>query len=257
MDRNVFRDLTMTVVNEYSRRQPPKSTQGFGDAKLLGGQEMGLESARQIARPARWSKEYALHCLRRPRAVLGVAVIATAWLAGCSSLAGAQPRGVDASDDELLVTLANLARRGTEAICNPTVLEKELNIKIGKLETQSFEVVRGEPVLRQTTSDVRAAIDTEKIKEGGYMRFRSSISRRCHIYIYFSSPRICNKFSEKTASIMGVPMSIGPYPPLPGPQYGAVMFVYGFGEAKTRVGLGDTSQLCANGFGISSEGDWK
>lgn len=179
-----------------------------------------------------------------------------AVLSACVTSAGVSAKGIDGSDDELLATLASLAKRGTEAICNPAVLEKELGLKIGELEIKSPGPAGGDPLLHQQARDVRPSNDTGQIKEAGYKRVKSPLTSHCHIYIQFKEERICRWWVPQVARVMGVPLTLGPVPPH-GPQRSAVLFVYKMGEQETVVGLGDNGQLCANGFGISSEGEWK
>lgn len=189
-----------------------------------------------------------------PKSLLWV-VLAGA-LSSCTAPMPDLARGIDASDEELLATLASLAQRGTGAICNPSVLERELGIRIGKLETRSPGPSSGVSLLHQESQDVRPVRDEGQIKEGGYKRVRSPLTSHCHIYIQFRDQRLCKAWSPRTAALMGVPMTIGPYP-LHGPQRGAVLFVYKPNDGESVVGLGNDGQLCANGFGISSEGEWK
>lgn len=177
-------------------------------------------------------------------------------LSACATPAGVSAKGIDASDEELLATLASLARRGTDAICNPAVLEKELGVRIGELVIRSPGPAGGDSLLHQETRDIRPVRDVGQIKEGGYKRVKSPVTSRCHIYIKFPVERLCKWWSPQVSSVMGVPLTIGPTSPH-GSQRGAVLFVYKLGVKETLVGLGDEGQSCANGFGISSEGDWK
>lgn len=177
-------------------------------------------------------------------------------LSACATTAGVSMIGIDASDEELLATLASLARRGTEAICNPVVLEKELNIKIGEIKIERPGAEGGDYIDHQQAIGIAPVRDTGQVKNGGFMRFRSAVTSRCHIYVQFSTRRLCKRDSIQVASIMGVPLVLGPESPH-GPQHNAVMFVYEATGKKTTVGLGDNGQACANGFGISSEGNWK
>lgn len=165
-------------------------------------------------------------------------------------------KGIDASDEELLTTLASLAKRGTETICNPVILEKELGIKIGALVVNRPGPQRGDYIFDQEAKELRPVRDTGQIKTGGYVRFRSPTASFCHVNIQFSTQRLCKLNTPQVASAMGVSLTIGPVAPH-GPQYGAVEFVYNGGGKRTVVGLGTEGKFCANGFNISSEGEWK
>lgn len=177
-------------------------------------------------------------------------------LSACATSVGVSTRGIDASDEELLATLASLARRGTEAICNPVVLEKELGIKIGPLVVRKHELGDGGLIERQTSEDLTSVSRGVTLK-GGFLRFRSASATFCSFGVQLSTPHFCDPASERTQAIMGVPVQYGPDSPH-GPQRGGIEYDFGRTESGRKlVVLGDVAQRCANGFVLISDGEWK
>lgn len=173
-----------------------------------------------------------------------------------SACATSSAKGIEASDDELLATLASLARRGVEAVCNPAVLEKKLGIKMGSLVVRKHEPGDGSVIERQESEDL-TSVSKGVVLKGSFRRFRSASASFCSFGVELPPPHFCDPASERTQAIMGVPVQYGPDAPH-GPQRGSIKYDFGqAGSGQRLVVLGNAAQRCANGFVLISDGEWK
>lgn len=178
-------------------------------------------------------------------------------VAACSGVSNsATVNGVDASDDELLASLASLARRGTNAVCDPAVLERELGIKFGAFSIDKTPSLSGVPREHQWTDEVASALNGKTFESGRYRRSRGTEGASCQLRIRFDSLRFCDAWSDRIQKIMGVPLVRGS----PSPHGIDSPYEYHFkpinGET-TVIYLGASNQKCANGFALTTTGEWK
>lgn len=179
-----------------------------------------------------------------------VGLIAMAML--CAACATPHAAGVDADDDELLRTLANLARQGTDALCDPKLLEQELAIRIGKLDSYTGPNV----IKSERTETISPVSGTPAFSRAMYWKFHSKERSSCSLEIRFSDRRLCDMDSERVQRILRSAVEYGP--PVPGGTargYGYAFKPNSGSDSGLAFGLSD--RPCANGFEISAEGDWK
>lgn len=177
-------------------------------------------------------------------------------LTACASLTTMSTKGVDDSDEELLVTVASLAKRGAQAVCNPAALEKQLGIKIAKLVVRRHEPGDGSFTEKQETENI-VSVSTGAALKGSFIRFRSASTSFCSFGVEVPNFRLCDRDSMRVQMIMGTPVLYGPDSPH-GTQRSSMQFEYGSPSSnRTLVVLGDTGQRCANSFAIFSNGEWK
>jgi hypothetical protein len=181
------------------------------------------------------------------------------WATGCSVPASTQSHGVDASDEELLLTLASLARRGAEAVCNPQMLEKELNIKMGPTVVKIYPASDGKQIEVQETKNIYSEQRGDVFETATYSRVRSPGRRSdCRLEIIFRESRLCAAAAAHTQALLGTQTIISD-PPMHSIGYG-----YGYNYryetatgVESRIRLGHSNQQCANGFSLTSNGEWR
>jgi hypothetical protein len=181
--------------------------------------------------------------------------ILLALLTACTGLSKAASKGVDASDDELLATLASLAKRGTTAVCDPAVLEKELGIKFGVFKIDKTPSLAGAPREHQWTEELASNLDGKAFKHADYYRGRGTEGASCQIYIHFTVDRLCNTGSDSVQKIMGESLVLGS----PSPHGSSSPYEYHYKPIKGAsavISFGFSEQKCANGFQLTTKGIW-
>lgn len=175
-------------------------------------------------------------------------------VAACSGVSNsATVNGVDASDDELLASLASLARRGTNAVCDPAVLERELGIKFGAFITDKpdSEIARQLQRVHQYTDEIFSNSKSKAIESARYVRSSGLDGRGCQLSVRFSDQRFCDAWSAQIQKIMGVPLVRGS----PSPHGIDYPYEYHYvpvnGETAV-IYLGASNKKCANEFSLTS-----
>jgi hypothetical protein len=190
--------------------------------------------------------------LVRQRQRIGLLTGLLASAALTFSCAAKRHIGIEATDDELLRTLATLARQGTDALCDPRLLEQHLAIRIGKLESFSSPNV----LASERTESISSLDDNLVIARAMYWRFRSAYRSTCSLEIRFRDSRLCETDSARVQALVGEQVEYGP--PIPG----GVVHGHGYlfkprSGSSSSLSLGLSDKRCANGFEISAEGEWK
>ncbi len=165
-------------------------------------------------------------------------------------------KGVNAGDEELLATLASLAKRGSDAVCNPAVIENELDIKLGEFKIDKTPSLAGQPREAQWTDAVTSPPFGRPFKSARYYRGRSNGVSSCQIGISFFETRLCDTDSKKTQKIMGTNVEYGPW------AYNVPIRSH-FYSYQTTSGLtssikvGSSDRNCASEFTLTTNGEWK
>ena len=165
-------------------------------------------------------------------------------------------KGVSASDDELLATLASLAKRGSVAICNPAVIQKELGIRLGEFRVREPIASTAGQSLSQRTYDITAVSGGKAFKAAEYLRARGSYGSVCAIDITFFEERLCDAHLEKAERIMGVPVEYGPWAQHLHIRTYSYNYLSAGGE-KSSVSFGSSRDICSNKFSLTTNGEWK
>lgn len=165
-------------------------------------------------------------------------------------------KGVNASDDELLATLASLAKRGSSAVCNPAVIQKELGIKLGEFIIDKTPSSAGEPRESQRTRDVTVVPNGTVFKAAEYLRAKDIYGSVCSIHIDFLAERLCDTDSIRTSKIMGVAVEYGPWA-----QHLHIRgYSYNYKSAdgvQSSVSFGSSRDVCSSKFKLTTNGVWK
>lgn len=178
-------------------------------------------------------------------------------LCACSAVStSTNGKGVDASDDELLATLASLARRGASAVCDPSLIERELGIKLGEFRIDLTPSLTGTTREHQWTDEVTSVMNGKTFKSGRYYRGRGAEGASCHLTIRFNELRFCDVWSQRIQKIMGESIVMGS--PSPHGFQQAYEYHYRPANGETAViYLGLSGQKCANEFALTTKGVWK
>lgn len=175
----------------------------------------------------------------------------------CTQFAGTvSPKGVDASDDELLRTLASLAKRGSDAVCNPATVEKELGIKFGEFKIDKTLSLAGEPREGQVTDAVTNLLSGRPFKAARYYRGRSNQDSGCGLNIQFYEQRFCYASTTRVEELMGAPAEVGPARPH-GTGYGYFYQYAALNGNISVVWVGQSDGSCGSAFRLTTNGEWK
>lgn len=189
--------------------------------------------------------------MKRQNVFLNLTVLL--MLASCSVISA---KGVDGSDEELLATLASLARRGTSAVCDPKVIEKEFGIKLGNLILEQREGTPNQQTVYEYTDVVISAISGQKYALARYSRWQNLERGSCRLAIKFAEQRLCNAATTSAEKILGVPVEFGPASPH-GTDVGYNYFYKPSSGTKSSIYLGQSNSKCANQFELTTIGEWK
>ncbi len=188
--------------------------------------------------------------------LINIVLSACLLTSACSSTSAfGSKEGVSASDDELLATLASLARRGTTAVCDLKVLERELGIKIGelKLERRKFQGVFHTDYYY--TDSIAAINDQVEVADSRFSRSQNN-DPSCYLYIEFRQKRLCQTGNDRTEKIMGTSLVRGPTTPHRS-DYGYYYFYKPSSGNSSEIYLGQSSTECASRFSLTVKGEWK
>lgn len=175
----------------------------------------------------------------------------------CTQLPNAaSQKGVNASDEELLATLASLAKRGSDAVCNPAVVEKELGIKLGEFRIDKTPSLAGEPRESQWTDQIAPASGGKIFRSARYIRGRSNSGASCQIRISFFEDRLCDTALEKTQKIMGVAVKSSAFASH-GDFYAYFYEYVPITGRSSEISVGLSNRKCANEFTLTTVGEWK
>ena len=164
--------------------------------------------------------------------------------------------GVDASDDELLATLASLAKRGSEAVCNPSIVEKELGIKLGEFKVDKTPSLAGEPREARWTDTVSRSLSGKSFAIARYYRSRSVNGSGCGLIINFLEERLCYPTTKHLEQIMNTPVLEGPAK-THGTGYGYIFKYAPNKNELAEVWVGQSDGSCSSGFRLTTNGEWK
>ena len=158
--------------------------------------------------------------------------------------------------DELLATLASLARRGASAVCDPRVIERELGIKLGEVKVDTTPSLAGARREHQWTDEVTSAMNGKTFKSARYYRGRGAEGASCHFTIRFEEQRLCDVSADRIQKIMGESLVMGS----PSPHGFRQAYEYQYkpdnGEAAV-IYLGLSGQKCSGEFALTTIGEWK
>jgi hypothetical protein len=176
-------------------------------------------------------------------------------LASCSGFAG-KPNGLPDSDDELMIAIATLAKKGPKAICNRAEVEETLGIVISDIVVLNRDLNTPDEIRRETAKSIRSKNRSTPFRSAGYLRFSSKATSLCRLAIELDEGRLCDRTSPKAMQVMGsgyLSSSVTQHMP---PNSASVIYKFG-SEEDTVVALGPIGQKCGNWFSIDVEGIWK
>jgi hypothetical protein len=183
------------------------------------------------------------------------AIFLLSTLASCSGFAG-KPNGLPDNDDELMIAIATLAKKGPKAICNRAEVEETLGIVISDIVTKNEDLNTPNAIRDETSTSIRSKRRSTLFSSAGYVRFSSKTTSRCYLSIKLDEGRLCDRTSPKAMQIMGsgyLSSSVTQHMP---PNSASVIYKFG-SEEDTVVALGSIGQKCGNWFSINAKGIWK
>jgi hypothetical protein len=176
-------------------------------------------------------------------------------LASCSGFAG-KSNGLPDSDDELMIAIATLAKKGPKAICNRAEVEETLGIVISDLVTKNEDLNTSNAIRDETSTSIRPKNRSTSFSSAGYIRFSSKSTSFCGISIKLDEARLCDRTSPKAQQIMGSGYLLSPVTQHVPPNSASVMYKFGK-EEEVKVYLGPIGEKCGNWFSINAKGIWK
>jgi hypothetical protein len=164
--------------------------------------------------------------------------------------------GLPDSDKELMGAIAKLAKQGSEAICNPRIVEDTLGILIRDIVVKRNDLTLTDGAKYELSTSITAKSGHAVFLDGAYIRHRSPEISKCWLAIKLKGERMCDRTSDETTKLMGVRHQVSPTNPH-STSGGSVTYSFYLDSKLTVVALGDVTAKCGNFFAIDSEGTWK